>query len=588
MAYARRIYINGRDLSYKINTCTFEWDIKYGCTSATLTIEQAAFDFFEDVEIDDIVEIRYNGGQRWWKGIVASLRTDLSSGLTIECTGLFQLLGEIWPLGRYGTRVDIGAPTGLAILAENTGGELSAGTRYYQVSSIDDSGETLCTASVNGTTTGTTGKITLTWNQVENARGYRVYKGNANPWEWWDVSETTFIDDGTSTGTSIGALPAADTAAAPTIASAYADAVVNNLLSTYLPSIIGTGSITAGGSFQLDDYDLEEGDATLRDVLSALAEIVGDTVWGVDEDGDVFFVPEATSTSYTFYVGGYVGQTDNRVKEGTTRERSRDGITAVRVDGNEELNDPARGQEIESRVTSGDDFPDAEDTIGRAYWLETNFGFNQRITSSSVTAAAASSSLTAAYSGNTQTYVQQNKEVLALKRVALEDNGSGTYQVRAPYTEALVARHLGIINARISRIQNMRSLGKATGENLSRRKVAVLRLPGVKSPALAKIAATNFIAKHDPIPDRWNIQIENITDLIKPGQHMIALVTQFGDRYELDVQRVTYSFDDVPSATITAGAPEYDEETEMADLKKAVQRHIIRTAVRPVWLPNTA
>lgn len=585
MAYARRVYIGGGDYSASVNECTFDWNRELGCASASLTIEKAEFDSYEDIEIDDEVEIRYSSGTRWWKGIVADLQTSLNGGLTISCVGFAaSVLGEVYPLGRFGTRVDVDAPSNLAGLVSATGGALAAATYYYQVSSVDEFGETLVSSQINKTTTGTESKVTLTWDEVEGAQGYRVYVGNANPWTYFDVSETTFVHDGNTTGTSIGALPAADTAAAATIASALADDVVDHLLDTYLPSNVSKGSITAGASFSLDDYDLGEGEASLRDVLKALAEIVGDTVWGVDEDGDVFFVPEATSSSKTFYIGGDVGDKNDRIVEGTSRTRSRDGVTAVRVEGNEELADPARIREIDGRVESSDDFPDATTNIGNRFFLETNLGFNKRITSSSVKATAASSTLTSAYA-SVQSYVEQNLEVLALKRIAMEDDGAGGYQIRAPYTEALIAKSLQLINDRIDRIQNMRNLGKAEAENLTRRKVAILRLPGVKTPALAKIAATNFIARHDPIPDRWTIVVENITTLIKPGQHMITLVTQYGDRYELAVQKVQYSFTDVARATITAGDPEYDEETEAEELKKTTQRHTIRGGVRPIWLP---
>lgn len=587
MAYARRVYIGGKDLSARVNDCTFEWNRDVGCATANLTIEQTPFDFFEDIEIDDVIDIRYSSGARWWKGIVASLDTNLNAGLVISGVGMFQLLGEIYPLGRYGSRVDVDAPTNLAGLVSATGGVLAAATYYYQVSAVDEFGETLATASINKTTTGATSKVTITWDAVEGAQGYRLYLGNSNPWTYFDVSETTFIHDGNTTGTSIGALPAEDTAAAPTIVSTKVDDVVDDILDTYLPSNISKGSITAGGSFDLDDYDLGEGEASLRDVLAALAEIVGDTVWGTDEDGDVFFVPIATTSQKTFYVGGDVGDTNDRVMEGTSRTRSRDGVTAVRVEGNEELADPARLREIDSRVLSTDDFPDATTNNGRRYFLETNFGFNQRLTSSSVKVAAASSSLTAAYSGNTQSYVEQNKEVLALKRVAMEDDGAGGYQIRAPYTEAHIVKALTLINDRIDRAQNMRALGKAAAENFTRRKVALLRLPGVKTPALAKIASTNFLARYTPIPDRWTIVIDNITLLIKPGQHKVTLVTQYGERYLLDVQSVSYSFGDIPQATITAGDPEYDEQKEQEEVKKTVQRQVLRSGLRPVWLPFT-
>lgn len=72
---------------------------------------------------------------------------------------------------------NVGAPTNLAANSSITGGSLVAGTYEYQISAITSNGETLATAPVQIVISGVavTNSVTLTWDPVPNAIGYRIY-----------------------------------------------------------------------------------------------------------------------------------------------------------------------------------------------------------------------------------------------------------------------------------------------------------------------------------------------------------------------------------------------------------------------------
>lgn len=588
MSYARRIYIGRRDFSARIKDCQFSWVLEGGCDSATLRIEDIPFDTYEDIEINDSVEIRYGTGSstRWWKGLVHDLETTLPYGLNILCVGLKIKLGEIYPLGRYGTEVDVATPSGLTYLTYEVGGELSSGSYIYRVSAIDDAGETLCSSTVTAIISGNTGRVELSWDAVTGATGYRVYRGASNPFTYWQTSEITFEDDGTSAGTSIAAIPASDTATAPSISSAYVDDVVTDLLDTYLTDDLSVGDITAGDSFELDDYDLGDGSAPLQDVLSALAEIVGDVAWGVDENGDVYFVPKAASYTkrYRMSVGERV--VTNAITS-ATRSQSRAGVTAVRIVGEDALDDSVREDEVAATIDPSDDWPASSSIAGSGYLRTANYNFRAKITTSTGLLTEDKTQLTSAYA-SVSAQVALVPELAALKRIALRyDSGSAAYVAKPPFTDAIIALHLKRINDRIRRVKALRGADKAAFENMSRRKIHIRLLPGVKTPGLARIAASNFQAKYTEVPDRWYVTITNITQLIKPGIDMLRITTPFGETYDLEVQSASYTFGDYPVCTLSLGDPEITEEDEQEEQKKVVQRIASKEVSSNVYVPYT-
>ncbi|MDB5148028.1 MAG: hypothetical protein JWQ57_2048 [Mucilaginibacter sp.] len=79
-----------------------------------------------------------------------------------------------------------------------TGGILPAATYYYVVTSIDSQGETLASAEVSYTATGTTSSVLVEWGAALGASSYRVYRGTAAGSEslYFQTSALSFEDTG--------------------------------------------------------------------------------------------------------------------------------------------------------------------------------------------------------------------------------------------------------------------------------------------------------------------------------------------------------------------------------------------------------
>lgn len=94
------------------------------------------------------------------------------------------------------------APTGLAGTVQSAGGTLSAATYQYVVSAISSTGESLGSAQqAVVVSVGTTNQITLTWNAVAGAIGYKVY-GRSSPTHYIATvggATLTYVDTGAVT-----------------------------------------------------------------------------------------------------------------------------------------------------------------------------------------------------------------------------------------------------------------------------------------------------------------------------------------------------------------------------------------------------
>lgn len=67
-------------------------------------------------------------------------------------------------------------PANVTLTKATTGGTIGAGTYQYQVSAIGALGETVPTTAVSTTVaSGTTNKITVSWDPVQGATGYKIY-----------------------------------------------------------------------------------------------------------------------------------------------------------------------------------------------------------------------------------------------------------------------------------------------------------------------------------------------------------------------------------------------------------------------------
>ncbi len=107
--------------------------------------------------------------------------------------------------------VSMGVPTLNASVGSATGGTLPAGTYYYVVTALskygqisdDQTGETSRSNEVTVTTTGSTSSVSLSWNALNGADGYNVYRSTSSGAETFlaTVTGTTFTDTGADTPT---------------------------------------------------------------------------------------------------------------------------------------------------------------------------------------------------------------------------------------------------------------------------------------------------------------------------------------------------------------------------------------------------
>ena len=94
------------------------------------------------------------------------------------------------------------APSGLSATGSGTGGTLAAATYYYKVTAIVSGTESLASAEVNVTTTGTTSSVALAWSAVSGAASYKIYRGtSAGAESVYQTSATNSFTDAGAAGT---------------------------------------------------------------------------------------------------------------------------------------------------------------------------------------------------------------------------------------------------------------------------------------------------------------------------------------------------------------------------------------------------
>lgn len=84
----------------------------------------------------------------------------------------------------------ISVPSGVNATGSGTGGTLNAATYYYVVTAFNIAGETIASAEVSATTTGTTSSVAISWSHVSGVfdlatraqvdAGYRIYRGTVS------------------------------------------------------------------------------------------------------------------------------------------------------------------------------------------------------------------------------------------------------------------------------------------------------------------------------------------------------------------------------------------------------------------------
>jgi hypothetical protein len=103
-----------------------------------------------------------------------------------------------------GSKVTLPAPTGVTATPSASGGTLAAGNYYYRVTFLNAAGETVGSAEVTATTTGSTSSVSINWTTNPLATSARVYRGTASG------QQATYYTDADGVG------PFVDTGAAGT------------------------------------------------------------------------------------------------------------------------------------------------------------------------------------------------------------------------------------------------------------------------------------------------------------------------------------------------------------------------------------
>jgi hypothetical protein len=134
-----------------------------------------------------------------------------ASGVIVESLSRYQIAlakdndGEPGTYGEFGTSLTLpflATPENLAATAATTGGSLEAGDYSYQVTAYDANGETMaCNAKTITVPSGTsTNAVTLSWDAVSGATGYKVYgRAAASTLYIATVTAATYTDTGAIT-----------------------------------------------------------------------------------------------------------------------------------------------------------------------------------------------------------------------------------------------------------------------------------------------------------------------------------------------------------------------------------------------------
>jgi uncharacterized phage protein gp47/JayE len=174
------------------------------------------------------------------------------------------------------------APVGLGASQVSSGGTLDVvntinglGYWYYVVTAVTLEGETIASNEVAIQTVGHTSKVTLTWDPVDQALGYHVYRGVRSGYCYHLMmlgEVTTWVDDGSAT---LGlSPPPTNTVAIQAVEAAEIGNVPIATVTELMSPVVGVSDVTnptatSGGA------DVETDEAYRTRILIALGEPQG-------------------------------------------------------------------------------------------------------------------------------------------------------------------------------------------------------------------------------------------------------------------------------------------------------------------------
>jgi len=613
-AYTRLVTIGGVSFTEVAEKISFTWTLYGGCNTASIFIPGATFNEDYGIALEDVVIISRTTGLPYWKGIVSEIRTEFPSGLTISCIGLKAKLSEVIPTGIFGTDVTVAAPTELTLTeaAADSGapGLTSGNVITVLVTAIDEEGETFsgskASAQTGGTLTGTpTGhtytsvayatatvsaadkKITVSWTASANAKGYRVYANlnsgtittddllGANGLERFDVTGTSFVLDGSVTGTTAD-FPIDDASSAttltPTIANTDIEDVVNHFLDAYLPSGLSKGTVEIGTLDEPVDFlDYRENSADLGKVLDALVAHAGAVHWYVDETGAVHFRSLGTTDlELRANVTGTVLVAQTDILMSATKTVSRDSVTHLKIEGEADFEEGYNNSRLGAtwdRTTVS--------SLSSQYIV--GLTKDPRVITTTVDPSSANSPAFPS----------------TANRAFVQDYGDGSLQ---DWLDAypnfrwlkLMADNNLVTDATFTRIfaNFLENLNMSSGATRipARSRVVVKRFPGLVTSKSAGQAGYEWLTRRKPNPTVWQIQVEEISQLVRPGRMEVDIYMDTGASFtDLTIRSITYNFDENISASMELGDEVYSYEEETEDQRAAIAAHSVRRTNSTRW-----
>ena len=613
--YDHSVTIGGRTFTELATEITSKRELMGGCTEASMLIPDAPFDDFLGIEIEDVVIIKWDSTSPWWRGIVVDLDTSSSGsgdgGLRISCSGIARtLLAEVDPVGLFGSTIGLAAPAAVTSAEVSGTGTIGEGLHEYYVFCGDSKGFFFVDSGVSVAKTTTTiatvgdsdpaaqspeyivaAHIAVTITNVEKATRYRVYKafyadmigaavglghdvgtgGSPTIYHYVDVSNNAFIDDGQldwESENSVAILPTTPTSILATISDYDVQSVVKHLVDTHYNAGYAAAKITAGDTTNIEELNLNEDDAMLDEILDTLAGLIGDTFWGVDAEGEVYFKPRVIATGSlsskivkTFTEGAQLDlatmHTDDITDVLTTVSRSatRDGATEVQIvpTGKTRAELLAR-RNLELAKGNATALTRWNTAIDRSAPKNDPLRKRMNITSSTPIET------------DPTTFFSSFASATALE--ATYPGLGWLYRQRTELGDTKVQEILETIRDKMQPTT-------ARPFNGPRRRGVNIPLRGLRGERDLTLHAVNTMRKMQAATGRWAINAVRVAIEFKPGEHLVAIRTLKGTRYVMEVQEVTVTFGDDCVVSISCGE---DDIFKMMKYTAAATMRTIATA----------